>query len=96
MFNIFELESRLDNNTNGKEEVYRQIHFLLCQSCFWCASYISSRSVSIAKCPNCYNDRIKWMPLSEVNLYKLGYNARRGDSLVHTIQHSQLGHRREK
>ncbi len=77
MFNIFELRSRLNsknNNPDDKKEVYRQIHFLLCESCFWCASYLSSKSVSVAKCPNCHNRRVNWMPISKVNLYKLGYD----------------------
>lgn len=45
---------------------------LLCEICFWCASYLSSKSVSVAKCPNCFNDKIKRMPISNINLYKLG------------------------
>jgi hypothetical protein len=94
MFNIFELRSKVDNNDiDDKKEVSRQTHFLLCQSCFWCASYLSSKSVSIAKCPNCYNNRIQWMPISKVNFYKLGYNPKKGDHLC-TIQHSPLGDRK--
>jgi hypothetical protein len=78
MFNTSGLETRLVNNNNNhgrddKKELSKQIHFLLCESCFWCASYISSKSISIAKCPNCHsNNKIKWMPISNINLSKLG------------------------
>ena len=57
MFNIVGFESRIDNDNNNrhdrdnKKELSRQIHFLLCESCFWRASYISSKNISIAKCP---------------------------------------------
>ena len=69
MFNV----AGLDNNDNNND----QIHFLLCESCFWCAtSYLSSKNVSIAKCPNCYNNKIKWMPISNIKLYKLGMTRR--------------------
>ena len=78
MFNISELQTRLNNNHHldgdDKKENSRQIHFLICESCFWCASYLSSKSVSIAKCPNCYNSIIKWMPIPRVNLDKLTYS----------------------
>jgi hypothetical protein len=75
MFNTCRLESGLNNNNNhdgdDKKELFKQIHFLLCESCFWCASYLSSKSVSVAKCPNCYNNKIEWMPISKVDLDKL-------------------------
>jgi hypothetical protein len=49
--------------------------------------------VSIAKCPNCYNNnKIERIPIPKVNLYKLGYSPR-GDS--NTI-YSQLGDYKEK
>src|SRR5919197_1688400 len=32
---------------------------------------------SVAKCPNCYNNKIKWMPISNINLYKLRMTRRR-------------------
>jgi hypothetical protein len=74
MFNISGLETRLGNNNHDhddKKELSKQIHFLLCESCFWCASYIYSKSVSIAKCPNCYSNKIEWMPIPKVDLDKL-------------------------
>jgi hypothetical protein len=62
----------LDNNGDDKKELSKQIHFLLCEICFWCASSLPSKTVSVAKCPNCYNNKIKWMPISNINLYQLG------------------------
>jgi hypothetical protein len=82
---ISKFQTRLDD-IDGKKEFFKQIHFLLCESCFWCASYLSSKSVSIAKCPNCNNDKIQWMPIPKVDLYKLTYNPKEGDSFVHGTQ----------
>src|SRR5919197_3373259 len=76
MFNVPGLGNNDNNNGDDKKELSKQIHFLLCESCFWCASYISSESVSAIKCPNCYNNKIKWMPISNINLYKLGMTRR--------------------
>jgi hypothetical protein len=77
MFNAPGLDNNDDNNGNDKKQHSKQIHFLLCESCFWCAtSYLSPKSVSVAKCPNCYNNKIKWMPISNIYSYKLGMTRR--------------------
>ena len=68
------------------------MYFLFCDSCFWCASYFNSKSVSIAKCPSCHNNKIERLPIPKVNLYKLGYSPR-GDSYP---IYSQLGDYKEK
>ena len=89
MFNTSGLETKLDNNNNNnhdrdnKKELCKQIHFLLCESCFWCASYISSKSVSIAKCPRCYSNKIEWMPIARVDLDKLTCSPKEGDSVAY-------------
>ena len=55
------------NNNHGKQK-----HFVICESCFWCASSISSWSTSdpsltqdeaISKCPLCDSDKINSIPL---------------------------------
>jgi hypothetical protein len=71
------IETRTNNNNispyNNKKEIFlkKQIHFfLLCDSCFWCASYVCPNSsiVSISKCPSCYNKKINWMPVPSLNV----------------------------
>jgi hypothetical protein len=58
---------------------------------------ISSKSISIAKCPNCYNNKIEWMPIPRVDLDKLTYSAKEGLELRSALKHTQLGdHREEK
>jgi hypothetical protein len=103
MFSISRLQTGLNNNDNNhdgddKKELSKQIHFLLCESCFWCASYLSSKSVSIAKCPSCHSNKMKWMPISKVDLDKLTHTHKEEIRLhtTTTMQHSQAGDHREK
>jgi hypothetical protein len=42
----------------------KQVDFLLCPSCFWCASYFNFHELSIISCPLCHNDRIEQLPVS--------------------------------
>jgi hypothetical protein len=71
------LYSQTNLDYDKKTKTFKQIHFLLCESCFWCAtSYLSPKNVSVAKCPNCYNNKIKWMPVFNIYPYKLGMTRR--------------------
>ena len=105
IFSIFGLQTRLNNNNNhhhnadDKKENSRQIHFLLCESCFWCASYLSSKSVSVAKCPICYSNKMEWMPIPKVDFVKLTYSPEEGDSnayYCHYYTTQSTGDHREK
>lgn len=73
---ISTLQDRSSNLIDRKREFFKQIHFLLCKSCLWCASYLSlsSNSISIAKCPMCSN-KLEWMQMqiSNVDYSKLGH-----------------------
>src|SRR5919206_4567914 len=71
---ISTLQDRSSNLIGRKREFFKQIHFLLCESCLWCASYLSSNSISIAKCPMCSN-KLEWMQMqiSNVDHSKLGH-----------------------
>lgn len=71
---IFTLQDRSSNIIGRKREFFKQIHFLLCESCLWCASCLSLNNISIAKCPACSN-KLEWMQMqiSNVDHYKLGH-----------------------
>ena len=45
-------------------EVSDKINFLLCESCFWCASYFNNYKMVVTNCPTCGNENIESMPIS--------------------------------
>ena len=59
------------NETSDK----RLLHFLICDSCFWCASCIRTDASSI-KCPSC-NCIVESMPISGGQNSKLGGDSTR-------------------
>ena len=75
-----------------KETFKQQIDFVLCDSCFWCASSIpSSRHFMIndnilSKCPVCDNDVIKLNPILPNDAYKFDYSPK-----YHVTYESQRG-----
>jgi hypothetical protein len=61
--------SRNNYFSGGETSDKRLLHFLICDSCFWCASYIR-RDDSTIKCPSC-NCVVESMPISRGQNSKL-------------------------
>src|SRR5919198_949395 len=74
----------------------KQIHFLICESCFWCASLLRSNNnnnyttadittnndnIITKHCPSCSNNRVESIPISYNEVYKFDYNPKRGVTL---------------
>ena len=69
-------------------DVKKQVEFLICPSCFWCASGLSSYmlrtvaaakdSASLARCPSCIEGNIESIPVAENEEYKFDYDIKRG------------------
>ena len=71
-----------------KTRISDEIIFVICQSCFWCASCFPTQSLgtlaaaaqdSISpKCPSCIEGNIESIPIAENENYRFDYNIKRG------------------
>jgi hypothetical protein len=73
-----------DKLSNEKKRIItKQRHFLLCESCFWCASSIYLVSMDWI-CPVCSNNnnnnnnKVESIPIQNNEIYKFDYNQRHG------------------
>ena len=76
-----------DKLSNEKKRIItKQRHFLLCESCFWCASSIYLVSMDWI-CPVCSNNnnnnnnnnnKVESIPIQNNETYKFDYNQRHG------------------
>ena len=71
------IEGLIETRTNvgyydKKTKISKQINFMLCESCFWCASSLSSSSSlydlsndddRLSKCPICNEYTLKLIPI---------------------------------
>ena len=48
---------------NAVKLTFEQPRFLLCSSCYWCASYLSLRR-TVEICPSCINGKVESMPIN--------------------------------
>lgn len=54
-----------NDNYNTATRVSKKIHFLLCESCFWCASCLNVDKRTVTNCPSCIEVRLESMSISE-------------------------------
>ena len=73
-----------------EREVTEEINFLLCESCFWCASYFSNYSEVVSKCPTCGNDNVESMPILHDEVYTSNHDPKRVVTLGFSKWRSQL------
>ena len=65
IYNTFDEHITNSNNNNKNTKGAKQIHFLLCESCFWCASCLNVGKRTVTNCPSCIDVRLESMPISD-------------------------------
>lgn len=56
-------------------------NFIICRSCFWCASHLNNMNRCFEICPSCKDSKVESMPISIEEAYKFDYDASRGVTL---------------
>jgi hypothetical protein len=68
--------------TNKESELTSRKYFMICQTCFWCASYIDIMgnidALTYNVCPTCNHTTIELLPLSNDEHYRFENSATRG------------------
>jgi hypothetical protein len=77
------LQTSNQDQPSEKKGIVKNIQFLLCGSCFWCASQSNNCNTSdmITECPSCNATRVESLPISHDEVYRFGYDPNRGVTL---------------
>ena len=70
-----------DNLKKLQFDSYNERNFLLCKSCFWCATFLNSKYRYFNECPACMNSELESMPISFDETYTFDHDPRQGVSL---------------
>jgi hypothetical protein len=73
------IETRANLDSDKKTTIFKQIDFMLCESCFWCASSLSSSSSlhdlsnddTVSNCPICNENTLKLIPIYNKSLLQM-------------------------
>ena len=71
------IESDLGKKSSNNRNNHR--YFALCNSCFWCASYL--RHMGTIRCPSCKTEIMESMPIGSDERFFFQYDRKRGVSL---------------
>jgi hypothetical protein len=71
---------------NGILQPINKIYFVICNSCYWCASYfgiddlesISGSSSRVLDCHNCNSHNTELMPISNGESFRIEYSQTKG------------------
>ena len=78
IYDSFSRSNRTQDNSKTTP-IIKKIDFLLCNSCFWCASYLNLENGLIPfQCPSCKENVLEWMPISVNDAYSFDYNPTTG------------------
>jgi len=75
-----------DVDTNKILQPINKIYFVICNSCYWCASYfgiddlesISGSSSRVLDCHICNSHNTELMPISNDESFRIGYSQTKG------------------
>jgi hypothetical protein len=76
--------TKLSSNALDKDvrRSVSQIHFVICNSCYWCASYFSignmETSSQVLRCHLCNSHNTELIPISSNESFRIEYNMTRG------------------
>ena len=76
------IQTKQQIDTTGYVKL-KERYFLICQSCFWCASYLESE-ITDTKCPLCDQGKIDCMSVGENKSYRSNY--RKIEELTEIVQ----------
>ena|ERR671919_2243544 len=75
-YNLFvSLKVKASERRNAR--ISDEVSFLICRSCFWCASYLSP-DFTFTKCPSCIEGNIESLPIAENEDYRFNIDWKRG------------------
>ncbi len=80
----FLLQTKLSSNDLDKDvgRPVNHIHFVICNTCYWCASYFSidkmETSSQVLRCHLCNSYNTEVIPISSNESFRIDYNVTRG------------------
>jgi hypothetical protein len=61
---------------------FKQIRFIVCESCFWCASCLN-QGITVDKCPSCNNGKVELLPVFDNELDRSSRTPKKADVVPH-------------
>ena len=71
---------------NKPTEIPSQMHLVLCQTCYWCATFLNINKTHIFKCEYCGSIKLESIPVSDNEKCKIRYEPSRGVTMEFSMR----------
>jgi hypothetical protein len=71
---------------NNPTEIPSQMHLVLCQTCYWCATFLNINKTPIFKCAYCNSIKLDSIPVSDNEICKFSYDPARGVTMAFSMR----------
>jgi hypothetical protein len=71
---------------NKPTQIPSHMHLVLCQTCYWCATFLDIDKTPIFKCADCKSIKLDSIPISDNEICKFGYDPARGVTVEFSIR----------
>lgn len=71
---------------NYATEIRSQLHLVLCQTCYWCATFLNINKTPIFKCEYCDSIKLESIPVSDNEMCKIRYDPARGVTMEFSMR----------
>ncbi len=79
--NFYQASQTFYGTAEGKNkptEIPSQMHMVICQNCYWCATFLNINKTPICKCAYCSSIKLDSIPISDNEACRFGYDPTRG------------------
>ena len=71
-------DDKYDEHRNSKS---KESIFVLCETCYWCATYFNKSAVPTHECPHCFAKGLSSFPILPEEAFTFNYNEIRGTEM---------------
>jgi hypothetical protein len=75
-----------EGEKNNPTEIPSQMHLVLCQTCYWCATFLNINKTPIFKCAYCNSIKLDSIPISDIEICKFRYDPARGVTMEFSMR----------
>jgi hypothetical protein len=77
---------------NNPMEIHSQMYLVLCQTCYWCATFLNINRNPIFKCAYCNSIKLDSIPVTDNELCKFHYDPARGVTMEFSMRENTARH----
>jgi hypothetical protein len=79
-----------DEDKNKPTEIPSQMHLVICQTCYWCATFLNLDKTPTFKCAHCNSIKLDSIPVSVNETAKFRYDPARGVTMEFSMREDNM------